>query len=131
MWVTTTSVERLASISPTSQGYLGRRPTVEHKTPARRSSKGKQPATRATTGAKEPRHVPRQNTPSSPSDAGSQRRNNASGSNSGGSRRGVVEVVVVATTMTTLIVHLPTCRVYLVVDEEDNGFSTMPKWSNN
>ena len=55
-------------------------------TPVRRSPKGKQPAKRATRGGKEPRRAPRQNTPPSPSDAGSLRRSSAG--DSGGSRRG-------------------------------------------
>ena len=44
------------------------------------------PLARAVRGGKRPRRVPRQNTPTSPSDAGSRRRSSASGS--GGRRRG-------------------------------------------
>ena len=84
-------------LSNVTVGVGGTRPTVGYKTPVRRRSpKGKQPAARATKGGKEPRHTARQNTPSSPSDAGSLRRSSASGSDSGrsgssrsgGSRRG-------------------------------------------
>ena len=75
--------------TPTGQGYLDDRSTLGYKRPG----KGKQPLTkRPTKGAKEPRRTARQNTPSSPSDAGSLRRSSASGSDSGsggsGSRRG-------------------------------------------
>ena len=74
--------------TPTGQGYLADRPTVGYRTPVRRRSpKGKQPAKRATKGGKEPRRTARQNTSSSPSDAGSVRRSSASGSDSGGSSR--------------------------------------------
>ena len=81
-------------LSNVTVGVGGTRPTVGYKTPVRRRSpKGKQPAARATKGGKEPRRMARQNTPSSPSDAGSLRRSSASGSDSGrsasgGSRRG-------------------------------------------
>ena len=80
-------------LSNVTVGVGGTRPTVGYKTPVRRRSpKGKQPAARATKGGKEPRRTARQNTPSSPSDAGSLRRSSASGSDSGrsgsGSRRG-------------------------------------------
>ena len=72
--------------TPSGQGYLDDRPTVGYKTPQRRRlPKGKQPAARATRGAKEPRRTARQNTPSSPSDAGSLRRSSTSGGDSGGS----------------------------------------------
>ena len=73
--------------TPSGQGYLDDRPTVGYKTLVqRRSPKGKHPAARATKGGKEPRRTARQNTPSSPSDAGSLRRSSAS--DNGGSRRG-------------------------------------------
>ena len=79
-------------LSNVTVGVGGTQPTVGYKTPVRRRSpKGKQPAARATKGGKEPRRTARQNTPSSPSDAGSLRRSSASGSDSGrsgGSRRG-------------------------------------------
>ena len=48
--------------TPSGQGYLDDRPIVAHKSPVQ---KGKQPAARATKGAKEPRRTARQNTPSS------------------------------------------------------------------
>ena len=75
--------------TPSGQGYLDGKPIVAHKsTVQRRSPKGKQPAARAMRGAKEPRRTTRQNTPSSPSDAGSLRRSSASDSSGSGSRRG-------------------------------------------
>ena len=46
--------------TPSGQGYLDDRPTVQ-----RKNKKGKQPAAKATKGAKEPRRTARQNTPSS------------------------------------------------------------------
>ena len=55
----------------------GRLPTVTDATPF----------ARATRGRKCPRRVPRQNTPTSPSDAGSRRRSSASGSGGGRRRR--------------------------------------------
>lgn len=61
--------------TPSGQGYLGDRPTVAYKTPVRPTTRGRQP-----------RRVPRQNTPSSPSDPRSRRESSASGS--GRSRRG-------------------------------------------
>ena len=79
---TNTSPSILSNITV---GVGGTRPTVGYKRPG----KGKQPLTkRPTKGGKEPRRTARQNTPSSPSDAGSLRRSSASGSDSGGSRRG-------------------------------------------
>ena len=61
------------------------RSTVGYKRPG----KEKQPLTkRPTKGGKEPRRTARQNTPSSPSDAGSLRRSSASGSDSGRSGSG-------------------------------------------
>ena len=59
-------------------GVGSSRPSVAYKTPL----------ARPTTGGKQPRRVPRQNTPSTPSDPGSRGRSSASGSSSsGGSRR--------------------------------------------
>ena len=63
------------STTPPAQGYLsaaarGKQPVVAHKIPR----------TRPTTGGKQPRRVPRQNMPSTPSDPGSWRRSSASGS---------------------------------------------------
>ena len=73
---TTRNVPGRAS-TPPGQEYLsaaarGKRPVVAHKTPR----------TRPTTGGKQPRRVPRQNTPSTPSDPGSRRRSSASGNSS-------------------------------------------------
>ena len=75
---TTRNIPGRAS-TPPGQEYLsaaarGKRPVVAHKTPR----------TRPTMGGKQPRRVPRQNTPSTPSDPGSRRRSSASG---GSSRR--------------------------------------------
>ena len=69
------------SVTPPGQGYLtaaqrGKRPAVGRKTPR----------SRPTTGGKPPRRVPRQPTPSSPSDPGSRRRSSVGSSNGG--RRG-------------------------------------------
>ena len=66
--------------TPSGQGYLDATPTVGHKEPVQRKK-------RPTKGAKEPRRTARQNTSSSPSDAGSLRRSSASDSG-GSSRRG-------------------------------------------
>ena len=71
------------STTPPGQGYLsaaaqGKRPVVAHKTPR----------TRPTTSGKQPRRVPRQNTPSTPSDPESRRRSSASGSSRRSSGRG-------------------------------------------
>ena len=64
--------------SNTTVGVGGLRSTVGYKTPLARPG----------VGGKEARRVPRQNTPSSPSDHGSLERSSASGSSSnGGSRR--------------------------------------------
>ena len=73
----TAGVGRAASGTPNSlRRMAGRSPTVTDGTPL----------ARATRGGKRPRRVPRQNTPTSPSDAGSRRRSSAS--DSGGRRRG-------------------------------------------
>ena len=76
--------------TPSGKGYMGDRPTVGYKTPLR-----------PTTGGKQPRCVPRHNTPSSPSDAASRRISSGSGCSqrSSGSRRrggGVAEEVIPA-----------------------------------
>ena len=59
--------------TPPGQGYLSA--AARGKRPA---AGGKTPRARPTTGGKQPRRVPRQNTPPSPSDAGSLRRSSAS-----------------------------------------------------
>ena len=84
--------------TPSGQGYLDDRPTVGHKSPVQEKDKQQSARTkgmkdrrlvaRATKSAKEPRRVPRQNTPSSPSEDGDLRRSGASSSSSDSGGRG-------------------------------------------
>ena len=130
---------------PSGGGYLDDRPTVGHKTAARRSPKGKQPATRARRMEKNPDAsrvkalrlppaMPEVDEEAVPAEA---------------TVVTAEEVVVVAEseveeaeveetmrmtmtmTMTTPMPHLLSDRVPLHADEGDDGFSTMPKWSSN
>ena len=78
--------------TPSGQGYLDDRPTVGHKQPVQQSArttgmKDRRLVARATRGAKEPRRVPRQNTPSS-SSSSSDSGGRGSGRGSGGGGRG-------------------------------------------
>ena len=80
--------------TPSGQGYLDDRPTVGHKQPVQQSArttgmKDRRLVARATRGAKEPRRVPRQNTPSS-SSSSSDSGGRGSGRGSGGDRKSVV-----------------------------------------